>query len=74
MSFSIIHEFLPWESNPAKKLSYNKSEKESAENYEGKGIKVGSKFILNRKYKTELCKNFMKTSQCWFGDQCCYAH
>ena len=31
-------------------------------------------FYTSDKFKTEICKNFVLTGQCSFGDSCCFAH
>ena len=59
-----LHEFLVKESKINRKISINKSDKDSTDDFENTEIKVESKYILDKKYKTEICKNFMKNNYC----------
>ena len=64
MSSMVLFEFLSKDQVTLRKQSYNKSDKDSTDDFEGNEIKVQEKFITDQKYKTEICKNFMRTNTC----------
>lgn len=74
MSNQVLHEFLPKIQAVLRKFSLSKSDRESTDDQEGTEVQVQERFLTDKKYKTELCKNFMRTGCCRFGAKCCYAH
>jgi hypothetical protein len=55
---------LPLIEKVKRKISFTKSERESTDDPDLEEIKVEEKFLLDKKYKTEVCKNFMRTGEC----------
>lgn len=64
MRNQVLNEFLPQLEIVNRKISFTKSERESTDDPDIEEIKVEEKFLQDKKYKTEVCKNFMRTGKC----------